>query len=45
MPPVNEDISRVPSAASQAEDYVWDVFYKRPGTLSQWNSVANIGML
>lgn len=42
---MNEDASRVPSAAPQEEDYVWDVFYRRPCTLSEWNSVANIGTL
>ena len=26
-------------------DYVWDVFYHRPTTLSEWNQVANIGTL
>jgi len=26
-------------------DYVWDVFYHRPATLSQWNEVAKVGTL
>ena len=26
-------------------DYVWDVFYHRPATLSEWNEVANVGTL
>ncbi|KAG1868991.1 hypothetical protein DFJ58DRAFT_653770 [Suillus subalutaceus] len=43
--PVNDEPSQVLSAAPPAEDYVWDVFYRRPCTLSEWNSVANIGML
>ncbi|OAX39878.1 hypothetical protein K503DRAFT_865065 [Rhizopogon vinicolor AM-OR11-026] len=42
---MNEEPSRVPSAITQAEDYVWDVFYRRPCTLNEWNSVANIGTL
>jgi len=27
------------------DDYVWDVFYRRPATLSEWNSVANVATL
>jgi len=28
------------------DDYVWDVFYHRPTTVSEWNAVAaNVGML
>ncbi|OJA21490.1 hypothetical protein AZE42_03279 [Rhizopogon vesiculosus] len=42
---MNEEPSRVPSGIPQAEDYVWDVFYRRPCTLNEWNSVANIGTL
>ncbi|KAG1743235.1 uncharacterized protein EDB91DRAFT_236327 [Suillus paluster] len=42
---MNDEPSQVLSAAPPAEDYVWDVFYRRPGTLSEWNSVANIGTL
>ncbi|KAG1879231.1 hypothetical protein F4604DRAFT_1903006 [Suillus subluteus] len=42
---MNDEPSQVLSAAPPAEDYVWDVFYRRPCTLSEWNSVANIGML
>ncbi|KAG1822623.1 uncharacterized protein BJ212DRAFT_1444934 [Suillus subaureus] len=42
---MNDEPSQVLSAAPPAEDYVWDVFYKRPCTLSEWNSVANIGTL
>ncbi|KAF9534527.1 hypothetical protein CPB83DRAFT_844379 [Crepidotus variabilis] len=26
-------------------DYVWDVFYHRPATLSEWNAAANVGTL
>jgi hypothetical protein len=26
-------------------DYVWDVFYHRPATLSEWNQAANVGTL
>lgn len=42
---MNDEPSQVLSAAPPAEDYVWDVFYRRPCTLSEWNSVANIGTL
>ena len=28
---------------AQSDDYVWDVFYHRPLTLSEWNEAANIG--
>jgi hypothetical protein len=24
-------------------DYVWDVFYHRPATSTEWNAVANVG--
>jgi len=27
------------------DDYVWDIFYRRPATLSEWNSVANVATL
>ena len=26
-------------------DYVWEVFYHRPATLSEWNEAANVGTL
>jgi hypothetical protein len=26
-------------------DYVWDIFYHRPTSLSEWNDLANVGML
>jgi hypothetical protein len=42
---MNDEPSQVLSIAPPAEDYVWDVFYRRPCTLSEWNSVANIGTL
>lgn len=42
---MNDEPSQVLSVAPPAEDYVWDVFYRRPCTLSEWNSVANIGTL
>lgn len=42
---MNDEPSEVLSAAPSVEDYVWDVFYRRPCTLSEWNSVANIGTL
>lgn len=34
--------ANVPSSSS-GDDYVWDVFYHRPATLSEWNDVANVG--
>ncbi|KAH9480560.1 hypothetical protein JR316_0007160 [Psilocybe cubensis] len=30
------------SQTSSDDDYVWDVFYHRPATLSEWNEVSNI---
>ena len=33
------------TSTSQSDDYVWDVFYHRPATLSDWNEVANVGTL
>lgn len=42
---MNDEPSQVFSAVPPAEDYVWDVFYRRPYTLSEWNSAANIGTL
>ncbi|KAF8654619.1 hypothetical protein AX16_003530 [Volvariella volvacea WC 439] len=27
------------------DDYVWDVFYHRPATLTEWNAAANVGMI
>ena len=35
----------VESGADNPDDYVWDVFYHRPATLSEWNEVANIATL
>lgn len=29
----------------KADDYVWDVFYHRPVTLSEWNEAAKVGTL
>ncbi|KAG6865505.1 hypothetical protein C0991_001935 [Blastosporella zonata] len=29
----------------QIDDYVWDVFYHRPATLSEWNEAANVATL
>lgn len=28
-----------------SEDYVWDVFYHRPLTLSEWNEASNVATL
>lgn len=32
-------------STSKSDDYVWDVFYHRPATLSEWNEAANVGTL
>ncbi|KAJ7242865.1 hypothetical protein B0H12DRAFT_1131694 [Mycena haematopus] len=32
-------------SSSTTEDYVWDVFYHRPATLTEWNEAANVGTL
>ncbi|KAK0463951.1 uncharacterized protein EV420DRAFT_1303814 [Desarmillaria tabescens] len=31
--------------APESSDYVWDVFYHRPSTLSEWNEAAAVGTL
>ncbi|KAF8909012.1 hypothetical protein CPB84DRAFT_1813251 [Gymnopilus junonius] len=43
--PVHEgaDITSGVSTPKGDNDYVWDVFYHRPATLSEWNEVANVG--
>ncbi|KAF9485884.1 hypothetical protein BDN70DRAFT_870810 [Pholiota conissans] len=33
--------NKPPKVASDDEDYVWDVFYHRPATLTEWNAAAN----
>jgi hypothetical protein len=33
------------TSTSKYDDYVWDVFYHRPATLSEWNEAANVGTL
>lgn len=33
------------SSRSDPGDYVWDVFYHRPATLSEWNEAANVAKL
>ncbi|KAF8158231.1 hypothetical protein B0H34DRAFT_674684 [Crassisporium funariophilum] len=44
--PSNVGSSRtVPPATTAEGDYVWDVFYHRPATLSEWNEAANVGTL
>ncbi|KAJ7465301.1 hypothetical protein FB451DRAFT_1488972 [Mycena latifolia] len=35
----------LPPSASSTDDYVWDVFYHRPATLTEWNEAANVGTL
>ncbi|KAJ6584666.1 hypothetical protein B0H19DRAFT_1318809 [Mycena capillaripes] len=34
-----------PESSSSTDDYVWDVFYHRPATLTEWNEAANVGTL
>lgn len=33
------------TTSNSADDYVWDVFYRRPTTLSEWNEAANVATL
>ena len=33
------------AATVDEDDYVWDVFYHRPASLSEWNSAATVGTL
>ncbi|KAF7299314.1 hypothetical protein MIND_00880400 [Mycena indigotica] len=33
------------SSSTSSDDYVWDVFYHRAATLSEWNAAANVGTL
>ncbi|KAJ8691060.1 hypothetical protein PTI98_010667 [Pleurotus ostreatus] len=43
--PMDAD-TRNTSAPQESDDYVWDVFYHRPASLSEWNHVAaNVGTL
>ncbi|KAJ7134332.1 hypothetical protein C8R44DRAFT_770214 [Mycena epipterygia] len=35
----------LPTSTSSTDDYVWDVFYHRPATLTEWNEAANVGTL
>jgi len=37
--------STMKSPSSGDGDYVWDVFYHRPATLTEWNEIANVGTL
>ncbi|EGN98124.1 hypothetical protein SERLA73DRAFT_138396 [Serpula lacrymans var. lacrymans S7.3] len=45
LPPVASSSVNSVSDKSESGDYVWDVFYRRPATLSEWNSAANVGTL
>jgi len=38
-------VSATPETIPSSDDYVWDVFYHRPTTLSEWNAAANVGTL
>ncbi|KAF4617307.1 hypothetical protein D9613_006005 [Agrocybe pediades] len=40
---VEPNVTQAPKKPSTDDDYVWDVFYHRPATLSEWNAVANVG--
>ncbi|KAJ7070027.1 hypothetical protein C8F01DRAFT_1115039 [Mycena amicta] len=42
IPSTSENLS---ASTSSSNDYVWDVFYHRPATLSEWNAAANVGTL
>ncbi|KDQ62178.1 hypothetical protein JAAARDRAFT_170388 [Jaapia argillacea MUCL 33604] len=33
------------TSQSQEDEYVWDIFYHRPASLSEWNQIANFGTL
>ncbi|PPQ67988.1 hypothetical protein CVT25_000468 [Psilocybe cyanescens] len=39
----NLNETKAGSQSSSDDDYVWDVFYHRPVTLSEWNEVSNVG--
>lgn len=43
-PSINDSRPKPPQDDDDG-DYVWDVFFHRPTTLSEWNDLANIGML
>jgi hypothetical protein len=42
---VAETLPPSESLSSSTDDYVWDVFYHRPVTLTEWNEAANVGTL
>ncbi|KAK0210936.1 hypothetical protein DFS33DRAFT_339401 [Desarmillaria ectypa] len=42
---LNVDDAAASERAPESGDYVWDVFYHRPSTLSEWNEAATIGTL
>ncbi|KAG6900395.1 hypothetical protein C0993_011383 [Termitomyces sp. T159_Od127] len=45
-PPVENTASLTKDVTMQTnDDYVWDVFYHRPATLSEWNEAANVATL
>ncbi|KAF8895310.1 hypothetical protein BD779DRAFT_1498770 [Infundibulicybe gibba] len=45
LPTTSSSASLALSEKSGVEDYVWDVFYHRPATLSEWNQAAKVGTL
>lgn len=42
---LNIDDAAASEPAPESGDYVWDVFYHKPSTLSEWNEAASIGTL
>lgn len=41
-----EELTNKGLAVTPNEDYVWDVFYHRPATISEWDAAASkVGML
>ncbi|KAK0503449.1 hypothetical protein EDD18DRAFT_1346313 [Armillaria luteobubalina] len=42
---LNIDDAAASEPAPESGDYVWDVFYHRPSTLSEWNDAATVGTL
>ncbi|GLB38275.1 putative transcription factor Iwr1 [Lyophyllum shimeji] len=41
----NPAVGDVAPRTAEADDYVWDVFYHREASLSEWNIAANVGTL
>ncbi|RXW22862.1 hypothetical protein EST38_g2989 [Candolleomyces aberdarensis] len=45
VPAASKNDSRMKPPTADDGDYVWDIFYHRPTSLSEWNDLANVGML